>query len=134
MKMRSLIAAPVAVSMLALAACAAPLTPATEMASSYNALPNPGVVFQGANEVIGYYLKDSGRDAPTTRSVNSDPKGVADLVVVFSAEGYEDDSLAAEQWRVSLNQTDLGYRVIDAGVRYRCYRADPTEWRKEICP
>lgn len=130
MKNRFLIAA----LPLVIAACANPLTPAAEDPAAFNSLERPGIVFSGANEVIDHYLKGTGRDAPTTRSVNSDPKGEAKLVVVFSAEGYEDDSLAAEQWRVALAQTDIGYRVIEAGVRYRCYRAQPTEWRKAMCP
>lgn len=103
-------------------------------ASAFNPVENTDLVFADAGEVIDYYLVGTGRTAPTTRSVDSDPKGDADLLVIFSAEGYEDDSVAAEQWRVSLAKVDLGYIVIKAGVRYRCYRDRPTQWRKALCP
>lgn len=119
-------------------ACMAPRQPRDRPvvlnAGAFNPVENTDLTFSGADEVVEYYLVGTGRSAPTTRAVDNDPKGGADMVVIFSAEGYEDDSVAGEQWRVALRQVDGGYHVFEAGVRYRCYRADPTRWRKALCP
>lgn len=57
------------------------------------------------------------------------------LVMVFSVESYADDSVAGEQWRIVIERVPGGWKVADAGVRYKCWRgADPGSWQKELCP
>ena len=122
---------------LLLAACAQPMGPRgaeDNRARSFNALPLPSQVFADPDAVVTHYLAERGVALPTTRLLDNDPDGEADAVLLFSAEGYADDALAGEQWRMALDRTEAGYRVIEAGVRYRCYRAEPGRWRLALCP
>ena len=123
-------------AMLLLCSCGEPPPlSATAPASDYNALPAPDRLFDNPDAVIAFYLSPRGIDSPATRVIDVQPEGSpANLVLTFSAQGYADDSLAGEEWRVALGNPGMGYRVLAAGVRYRCVRDEPGRWRRPLCP
>lgn len=59
----------------------------------------------------------------------------ANAVVVFTVEGYEDDSVKAAQHVVQIFfPASVPAGVTGYGVRYKCYRAEDTEaWQNRVC-
>jgi hypothetical protein len=59
----------------------------------------------------------------------------ADAVVVFTAEGYADDSVKAAQHVVQIFfPAAVPAGVTGYGVRYKCYRAEDTDaWQNTVC-
>lgn len=123
-----------AAPLLILAGCAANMSPDPAGTQFFNSLtPVPQQLFGAADDVIAHYLAPTGRAFPTTRELRSDTSATGQTILLFSAEGYEDDSLAGEQWRVVLRQADGGVQVVEAGKRYKCYRVQQGQWRKPLC-
>lgn len=55
--------------------------------------------------------------------------------MLIQAEGYADDSVSGEQWRLVVLRTPEGWRVAEAGVRYKCYRGgNAGQWQRSLCP
>ena len=119
---------------LLLSSCAAPPLSATAPASAYAPLSAPARIFDSPDAVIAFYLEPRGVDHPAMRVIEPRPEGsAANLVLTFSGEGYAGKSVAGEEWRVALDNLGIGYRVLEAGVRYRCYRDEPGRWRRASC-
>ena len=120
---------------LALSACAAQtLETGVAPAASFSPLERPGRVFASPRMIAEHYLASAGRDEPSEMQVGNYPGGSGDRLMLFTAEGLEDDSVEAMQWRVVIDQTDIGLRVISAGVRQRCARSGSDEWTNTPCP
>lgn len=120
---------------LALTACATgSLETGVVPAGSFTALETPDRVYSSTQAVMQHYLAAVGRDVPTREETGDYPGGSGDRLLLFTAEHLEDDSVSAMQWRVLLDQTDGGLRVINAGVRQQCARSGSNDWTNSPCP
>lgn len=127
---------------MALAACAstgsgqagpAPL-PA---ASDFNSIAVASATFDSPLAAAQYYARYEPEEdgGGTFDLVSRRAASPGALELVFSAEGYADDSLDGEQWRIVVTRGNGGWRVIEAGRRFKCYRgATPDQWQKGLCP
>ena len=124
-------------AMLALAACATSDRPGMNAppVGEFRPLNLPNQSFASVDAVMGHYRGER-QDHVTYEDAQGRPTdGFGDRLLLFSASGYHDDSVEAEQWRVTVDQTDGGYRVVEAGVRFKCARGDRRgEWRSSLCP
>lgn len=120
---------------LALAACG-PQQLETGIApnASYSPLTLPAQVFDDSDAVIRHFVSMAGRSAASESQVGDYPGEAGDQLLVFSAEGLEDDSVEAMQWRVLIKQHGDGVRVANVGVRQRCARSGSREWTTALCP
>ena len=121
---------------LALSACSTASTLETGVvpAANFSPLENANDVFASPRLVMEYYLKAVDRDEPTKQEIGVYPGSSGDRLLLFTAENLEDDSVSAMQWRVVLDQTDVGLRVVGAGVRQQCARSGSDEWTNAPCP
>ncbi|MEM6474561.1 MAG: hypothetical protein AAF687_00185 [Pseudomonadota bacterium] len=106
-------------------------------ANLYEPIESPDEVFEHPLAVAYHFTRwHPGEDgAATFRLVSQLSGGPDQLVMYFSADGYADDSVQAEEWRIQLERAEGGWRVTDAGKRVKCYRgADAGEWQKGLCP
>ncbi|GAA0266104.1 hypothetical protein GCM10009127_01900 [Alteraurantiacibacter aestuarii] len=121
-----------------LAGCATvgSLEPITIPASEFRPIERADRVFATERWVIDYYLRLDGRGSEeVTSQLGRDGTGNADRVLLFSTDNYADDSVQGEQWRVALDSSDIGYLVIQAGKRYKCYRGpNAGNWQRDLCP
>lgn len=127
---------------MALAACASTGSGQTgsatmPVASDFNSVAVASATFDSPLAAAQYYARyepeeDGGGtfDLVSRRATSS---GAFEMV--FSAEGYADDSVDGEQWRIVVTRGNGGWRVIEAGRRFKCYRgATPGAWQKGLCP
>lgn len=125
----------------ALAACAndaAPVSgpPPLPPASAFSPLAPAPATFDSPLAAADYYARykpefegGGSFDLISRRVTASDA-----LELVFAAEGYADDSVNGEQWRIILGRAGEGWRVTEAGRRFKCYRgANPGQWQKDLC-
>ena len=97
---------------LSLAACETLPVIDAPPANAYTPLATPDRVFQSAEDVVDHYLARAnveGADVDT--QIGRNPSGVGTRMVLVTTDGYRDDSVRGEQWRIVLGQTDLGFRV-----------------------
>ncbi len=136
-----MIRACLAASFLALAACA----PVEDIgagsvedgiipSASFAALQVPGQKFASADQVMAYYLEPLGLSRASRQENDPLAGSPGESLLLFSAEGLEDDSVRAQQWRVVLRQTDGGLQIVRAGLRQQCYRSGSDEWTAALCP
>lgn len=126
---------PVTAAVAALSGCATVPMLDAPPASAYTPVNTPGRVFISVNAAMDYYLeRANAADAEVTREVGRDPSGTGTRLALLTTSGYEDDSVAGEQWRLVLAGTDVGLRVNDAGVRYNCRRGETPGWSRNLCP
>ncbi len=120
---------------LALAACETVPVVAAPPASAYTPLATPGRVFQSVEDAIEHYLDRSNIEGAVVETeIGRDASGVGTRLALVTTDGYRDDSVRGEQWRIVLGQTDIGYRVIQAGIRYNCARGENPGWSRDLCP
>ena len=121
---------------LALAACAATLqTVDAPPASAYTPLSMPDRVFDTEDQVIDYYLaRANTADADIEREIGRDGSGLGARMIVVTTDGYQDDSVLGEQWRIVLGEANNGFRVLQAGIRYNCARGANPGWSRDLCP
>ncbi|WAT17146.1 hypothetical protein OZN62_09385 [Aurantiacibacter sp. MUD11] len=120
---------------LALAACAVMPYLDAPPASAYNPIEIPDRVFANPDQAVAWYLERTGNaEAEVTTEIGRDPSGRFTRLVLITASGYADDSVTGEQWRLALAQTDIGFRVVQAGIRYNCARGDNPGWSRDLCP
>ncbi|MEM8725974.1 MAG: hypothetical protein AAGE86_10685 [Pseudomonadota bacterium] len=106
-------------------------------ANLYEPIESPDEVFEHPLAVAYHFTRwHPGEDGAATFRLVSQLSGGPDwLVMYFSADGYADDSVQAEEWRIQLERTEGGWRVTDAGKRVKCYRGENAgEWQKGLCP
>lgn len=110
--------------------------PITVPAEAFRPIERADQAFATPQQAIGHYLRLNGvSGAETTSRIGTDPAGRADRILLFSTDNYADDSVQGEQWRIEFDESDSGYRVINAGKRYKCYRGpDAGEWQRQLCP
>lgn len=126
---------------LALSACATSgmvsTTPAAfPAASEFNRLANPAAVFDTPLAVVENYARyEPGYEGAGAFDLMSRRSSSPDVFeMLFSVDGYADDSVRGEQWRVLIRRESGGWRVIEAGRRYLCYRGgNPGQWQKALC-
>lgn len=119
-----------------LAACAT-TSPVLEAppASAYNPLAIPDRAFSSEAEVIDVYLaRASTDDAEITRETGRDSSGLGSRMILVTTDGYRDDSVRGEQWRIVLGESDGGFRILSAGIRYNCVRGANPGWSRDLCP
>jgi hypothetical protein len=102
--------------------------------ASFAALAAPATIFADNDAAMAHYLASVGRRSPSDREVNDFPGARGSQLLLFTAEGLEDDAVRDMQWRLLTEQTDEGIRVIEAGLRQRCYRSGNSEWTTTPCP
>ncbi len=120
---------------LALAACGTPqLETGVAPVGAFSPLSVPGEVFADNDAVAAYFLGTVGRSSPSQQQFGDYPGDAGDQLLLFSAEGLEDDSVRAMQWRVVVEQVGEDLRVTNAGVRQRCARSGSSEWTTALCP
>lgn len=102
--------------------------------ASFAPLDTPGQIFADDDAAMAHFLASIGRRSPSDKEVNDFPGGRGSQLLLFSADGLEDDAVRAVQWRVLLEQAEGGYRVLEAGTRQRCYRSGSDEWTTAPCP
>ena len=121
---------------LALASCTARETVQTGYvpAASFAALATPDAVFADSDAVMAHFLASAERNSASESEESDFPGGRGNKLLLFSAEGLEDDSVRAMQWRVVLEEAAGGYRVAEAGLRQRCYRSGSNQWTTAPCP
>ncbi|TIX49106.1 hypothetical protein [Alteraurantiacibacter aquimixticola] len=129
-------ASALALAALVLASCTARETVQTGFvpAAAFAPLAAPGEAFADGDAVIAHYLAGTGRNSPSEREVSDYPGARGSQMLLFSAEGLEDDSVRAMQWRVVIEEAAGGYRVTEAGLRQRCYRSGNDQWTTALCP
>lgn len=121
---------------LALAACATtPPVIDAPPASAYTALAVPDRVFLTPEDVVDHYLDRANTEgAQVDTRIGRDGSGVGNRLALVTTDGYADDSVRGEQWRIVLAEVDDGYRVIQAGIRYNCARGPNPGWSRDLCP
>ncbi len=120
---------------LALAACATTPVIDAPPASAYTPLSIPDRAFQSEEQVADFYLNRANTDdAEITREIGRDGSGLGSRMILVTTDGYRDDSVIGEQWRIVLGEADDGYRVLQAGIRYNCARGANPGWSRNLCP
>lgn len=120
---------------LALAACETLPVVEAPPASAYTPLAIPGRVFPSAEEVVDHYLARANIEgAEVDTQIGRSASGAGTRMILVTTDGYRDDSVRGEQWRIVLAQTDIGFRVLQAGIRYNCARGDNPGWSRDLCP
>ena len=110
--------------------------PITVPAQAFRPIERADQAFATPNQAVDHYLRlDGMTGVETTTRIGTDPEGRADRILLFSTDGYADDSVQGEQWRIEFDETDRGYLVVNAGKRYKCYRGpNAGEWQRQLCP
>lgn len=108
-------------------------------ASDFSPLSIPDRTFAAEDRVIAHYVpaptaKESKDEVRITREIGRDGTGSGTHIILVTAEGYADDSVSGEQWRIVLDDVGSDYRVVEAGVRYQCARGANPGWSKSPCP
>ncbi|MGB3796851.1 MAG: hypothetical protein WA957_11170 [Alteraurantiacibacter sp.] len=120
---------------LALAACSTTSIVEALPASAYTALSVPDRSFQSEDQVIDFYLNRANiGGAQIDREIGRDGSGLGSRMILVTTDGYRDDSVIGEQWRIVLSEADDGYRVLQAGIRYNCARGQNPGWSRDLCP
>ena len=138
MKKLAIVAATIAITACTstgapVASGSAPFAPA----SDFNAIGLPQATFDSPLAAAQHFARyDGGEEGIGTFDLSTRRAGVRDgIEMVFSVEGYADDSVRGEQWRIVVTPANPGWRVVEAGQRYSCYRgANPGSWQKGLCP
>ncbi len=102
--------------------------------ASFAPLATPDQVFADGDAVLAHFLSTVGRTSPSEREVNDFPGTRGSQLLLFSAQGLEDDAVRDMQWRVLIEQAEGGYRVLEAGLRQHCRRSGSSEWTTTPCP
>ncbi len=121
---------------LALAACQTTL-PVIQAppAGEYTALSVPDRTFDSEEDVIDFYLaRANTAGARIDREIGRADFGEANRIVLVTTDGYADDSVRGEQWRIVLRESGDRFRVIQAGIRYNCARGASPGWSRDLCP
>ena len=120
---------------LALAACATLPVIDPAPAGAYAPLDPASGLFRFPEDAATDYLERANvGDASVETQVGRDGSGLGTRVVLVTTDGYRDDSVRGEQWRIVLGQSDLGFRVLQAGIRYNCARGENPGWSSDLCP
>ncbi len=120
---------------LTLAACATTPVVDAPPASAYTRLSIPDRAFASEDQVIDHYLNRANtRGADVTREVGRDGSGLGSRMILVTTDGYRDDSVMGEQWRIVLGEAGDDYRVLQAGIRYNCARGANPGWSRDLCP
>lgn len=121
---------------LALAACqTTPPVIDAPPANAYTALSMPDRVFGSEDAAIDYYLARANvGGARVEREIGRDGSGLGNRLLLVTTDGYADDSVRGEQWRIVLAQSGDGFRVLQAGIRYNCARGANPGWSRDLCP
>jgi hypothetical protein len=128
-------------SALALSACAATTTQPggaapLPAASEFVTLAAPAQTFANPLAAAQHFAQYSpGYDGGSVLNlVSRRISGGNGLAMVFSVDGYADDSVRGEQWRIAIEPMPGGWRVTAAGRRFKCWRGgNPGRWQKELC-
>ena len=108
---------------LALSACATASVVDAPPASAYTPLSIPDRSFRSEEQVAEFYLNRANTgDAQINREIGRDGSGLGSRMILVTTDGYRDDSVLGEQWRIVLGEADDGYRGLQAGIRTRRFR------------
>ena len=119
---------------MALAACTTTPIVDAPPASFYTALSIPDRAFASEEQVIDYYLDRANTEgADVSNEIGRDGSGLGSRMILVTTDGYRDDSVIGEQWRIVLGEAGDGYRVLQAGIRYNCARGANPGWSRELC-
>lgn len=117
-----------------------PSAPATPMwmpaAHLYDEVAVPDTTFDAPLAAVQHFARyNPGADGPTKMDLISLNHGGPDsLVMYFFVDGYADDSVAGEQWRIVLDRAPGGWRVSMAGRQVKCHRgANAGKWQRGLC-
>jgi hypothetical protein len=102
--------------------------------ASFAALATPEQIFANNDAAMAHFLASVGRHSPSDKEVNEFPGNRGSQLLLFTAEGLEDDAVRDMQWRVLLERAEGGYRVIEAGLRQHCRRSGTNQWTTTPCP
>ena len=126
----------IALAVVALTGCTERQTVQTGYvpSASFAALAAPAAIFADRDAAMAHFLASVGRHSPSDREVNDFPGTRGSQLLLFTANGLEDDAVRDMQWRVLIEQADGGIRVKEAGFRQHCRRSGNSEWTTAPCP
>lgn len=132
-----------AIPALVLAACGGPpllyTSPLSALtsASLFDPISVPVATFDNPLAAAQYFSRyNPSDDGANVMELYSQPVTRPNsLTMIFSVEGYADDSVQGEQWRIELDRVGGGWRVVSAGKRVKCYRSENAgNWQQGLCP
>ena len=126
----------------ALIGCVSPglaeVSPATPVADDFAPLSTPTMSFGSPLSAAQYFARfepETDEGAPSLDLTVRTSDGESEYVMIVSSEGYADDSVRGEQWRIVVTRIEGGWKVTEAGRRFKCWRGgSPDEWQKALCP
>jgi hypothetical protein len=106
---------------------------------TYKTMTLPTGVFErvilAADALIGNFPESTEGRPHLEIQMREDSKRPGEILLLITAKGYLDDSVAADQWRARLERADRGgWRFISAENRWQCYAGrGPIGWTVQPC-